>query len=101
MMALRSIPLFALALSGCASLLAPEPRATSYLCDDGKGFRLVTAGEATVIEIDGMSFRLDPEKAAAGEVNFSCGMLRVSTRGGFARVDMDGRTHREHCREIP
>jgi hypothetical protein len=53
----RRIVLFAsagvLTLAGCAPLIAPESRTTNYACADGKGFRLLSAGDAATIEIDG------------------------------------------------
>lgn len=100
----RWIPLFVLAgvllLSGCAQLTAPDPRTTNYSCADGKGFRLLSAGETATIEIDGMSFRLEAEAGAAGETNYSCSMLKLTKRGDLARVEMDGRVHRERCIEV-
>lgn len=100
----RSIPLFALAsvlaLSGCAQIIAHEPRTTNHVCADGKGFHLLSVGDAATIEIDGMSFRLEAEAGAAGETNYSCSMLRLTKRGDLARVEMDGRVHRERCIEV-
>lgn len=89
-----------LALSGCARLMVPEPRTTNYACADGKGFRLLSMGEAATIEIDGMSFRLEAEAGAAGETNYSCSMLTLTKRGDLAQVEMDGRVHRERCVEV-
>lgn len=89
-----------LAISGCAGLVAPEPRTTNYACADGKGFRLLVAGDAATIEIDGMSFRLDAEAAAAGESTYSCSMLRLTKRDDVAQVEMDGRVHREGCIDV-
>jgi hypothetical protein len=100
----RRIVLFAsagvLTLAGCAPLIAPESRTTNYACADGKGFRLLSAGDAATIEIDGMSFRLEEEQGAPGETNYSCSMLRLTKRGDVAQVEMDGRAHRERCIEI-
>jgi hypothetical protein len=89
-----------LVLSGCAQLTAHEPRATDYACADGKGFRLLSAGEAATIEIDGMSFRLEAEAGGPGEANYRCSMLRLTKRGNVAQVEMDGRVHRERCIEM-
>lgn len=100
----RRILSFALAgvlsLGGCARLAAPEARTSNYACADGKGFRLVSAGEAATIEIDGMSFRLDAEPGAPGETAYSCSMLRLTKRAGVAQVEMDGRLHRQRCIEV-
>lgn len=89
-----------LALSGCAQLMAPETRTTNHVCADGKGFRLVSVGAATTIEIDGMSFPLEAEAGGPGETNYSCSMLKLTQRGDVAQVEMDGRLHRERCVEI-
>ena len=89
-----------LAIQGCAGLVAPEVRTTNYACADGKGFSLIVAGDAATIAIDGMSFRLDAEAAAAGEANYSCSMLRLTKRGDVAQVEMDGRVHRDRCIEV-
>ena len=89
-----------LAIPGCAGLVAPELRTANYACADGKGFRLLVAGDAATIEIDGMSFRLDAEAAAAGEDSYSCSMLRLTKRGDVAQVEMDGRVHRDRCIEV-
>lgn len=90
-----------LALAGCAQLSNPESRTTNYACADGNGFRLLSAGEAATIEIDGMSFRLEAEAGGPGETNYSCSMLRLTKRGDVAQVEMDGRVHRERCSEVP
>ena len=87
-----------LALSGCASLSAPEALTTEYICANGSGFRLETAGDATAIEISGMRFRLREQPGIGGETDYVCDMLKLSRNRDTMRVEMDGRPYLDQCR---
>jgi len=89
-----------LALAACAPL-APQATATPWACEGGKGFRLISAGTATAIEINGMHFELEAAPGGAGETVYRCSMLEVSLREGSARVAMEGRPYLAGCRVVP
>lgn len=89
-----------LTLSACAPLPAPEAVTTEYVCADGPGFRLRTAGDATAIEISGMRFHLREQPAIGGATDYVCDMLKLSRSGDTMRVEMDGRPYLDQCRPM-
>lgn len=93
------LPLLAV-LAACAPL-APQAVATSYACDEGKGFRLISAGTAKAIDINGMYFELEPAPSEVGETVYRCSMLELALRGDGARVAMEGRPYLAGCRALP
>ncbi len=87
-----------LALSACAGLPAPETVTTEYVCANGAGFRLETAGDVTAIEISGMRFRLREQPGIGGETDYVCDMLTLTRNRDAVRVEMDGRPYLDQCR---
>lgn len=90
-------------LAGCAPV-APKPAVpVAYRCDGGREFALDVApsGDAAVIDISGMSFRLFREPATTDGTRFSCSVLSVWRHGDMAEVQMEDAQFLTNCRPIP
>jgi len=91
------------ALSGCAPL-APLPTPSQrYQCEGGREFRLSVAagGDSAILEISGMSFRLQAEHTSGPGERYSCSELTLWRDGELARVDWEGVQRFTKCRLQP
>ena len=84
-------------LTGCASQTT-NVRTLEYLCENGTGFQLKTAGQVAEIDIAGMRFGLHAEAGNGEATRYACSELAVHQHGDTAWVDLQGVRYRDHCR---
>lgn len=88
--------------SGGCSLIPPAaPQPVSYFCEGGKRFSVIyaPARDAAMIDIAGSRFALHAEPTVGAGERFGCDVLTLWRDGNGARVDMQGISMFENCRQ--